>query len=310
MTGKTDLYQRVTVSIVADLEKGVRPWQKPWGGQYAAPRIVLPRRSTGQGYRGINILLLWSVILGHGYRSPFFVTYRQAQALGGQVRRGEQGAPVFYAGRLTKTETTAKGDEVEKSIPFMRSYTVFNAEQVDGLPPHFYPEAAQPLPEAERIEVAESYFANIQAVVKHGGRDAVYYPGPDFINMPVIQAFDKPEFYYTTRFHETAHWTSHKKRLNRDFTKKYQGKEAYAFEELVAELSSAFWSAAMGLEPITREDHNTYLGHWAKALKEDTRAIFKAAAYAQKVVDYLDAMQPGHVAQGEGEGDDGERRAA
>src|SRR5690606_1712277 len=135
---KTDIYQRVTDQIVAELENGVRPWLKPWNAEHAAGRITRPLRANGVAYRGINILMLWASAVEKGFAAPLWLTYKQAQELGGQVRKGEKGSPVVYANTITRTEQDADtGEDVERNIPFMKAYTVFNAEQVDGLPAHF-----------------------------------------------------------------------------------------------------------------------------------------------------------------------------
>lgn len=150
---KTDVYEQITATIVADLEKGVQPWFKPWNAEHAAGRITRPLRANGVPYRGINILVLWGVAMERGYSAPLWLTYKQAQELGGQVRKGEKGSQVVYANTITRSETDEKsGEEVERQVPFLKGYTVFNAEQVEGLPAHFYSIAAPALSELERIE--------------------------------------------------------------------------------------------------------------------------------------------------------------
>lgn len=290
---KTDIYERVTAHIVADLEKGERPWLKPWNAEHAAGRITRPLRANGIPYRGINVLMLWGAAVEHGFSAPLWLTYKQAQELGGQVRKGEKGSFVVYANTITRTETdTATGEEQERDIPFMKGYTVFNAEQVEGLPGHFYAEQAPALDPVARIDRAEAFFAATGAAVRHGGNQAFYTMAEDRVQMPPFEAFRDAEAYYATLAHEVTHWTRHPKRLARDFGRKSWGDEGYAMEELVAELGAAFLSADLDLTPEPRADHAAYIASWLKVLKGDKRAIFSAAAHAQRAADYLAAMQP------------------
>jgi antirestriction protein ArdC len=289
---RTDVYQRVTDSIVADLERGIRPWAKPWNAEHTAGRITRPLRHNGTAYRGINILLLWGAAMEGGYVAPFWMTYRQAQELGGQVRRGEKGSLIVYADRITRTEQDSAGQDVEKEIPFMKGYTVFNVEQIDSLPGHYYTMAADPLPEAERIERADGFISAVGATIKHGGNMAYFAPTADVVQMPPFEAFKDKESYYATALHELTHWTGHKDRLARDFGGVRFGDEGYAREELVAELGSAFLCVDLCITPAIRDDHSAYIANWLKALKGDKRAIFHAAAHAQRAADYLHERQP------------------
>lgn len=289
---KQDVYERVTAQIVAELEKGVRPWLKPWNAEHAAGRITRPLRANGQAYRGINVLMLWGAACERGYAAPIWMTYKQAQEFGGQVRKGETGNLVVYANTMTKTETNENGEESERDIPFMKGYTVFNAEQVEGLPVRFY-ELAAPAPDSvSRIDHAEAFFAATRADIRHGGNRAFYSPAEDRVQMPPIEAFQETEAYYATLAHELTHWTKAKPRLDRDFGRKRFGDSGYAMEELVAELGAAFICADLALTPEPRAEHAAYLAHWLKVLKEDKRAIFSAAAHAQRAADYLNGLQP------------------
>lgn len=289
---RTDVYQRVTDRIVSQLEQGVRPWMQPWSAGGDGARIVRPRRYNGQPYNGINVLMLWSAADEKGYASPVWMTFKQALEFNAHVRKGETGSLVVYADKITRTETDATtGEEAERAIPFMKGYTVFNVEQIDGLPEHFY---AKPEPKGEtvqRIESAESFFAATRASIVHGGSRACYVPRTDNIHMPCIDCFRDAESYYATLAHEATHWTAHPSRLAREFGRKRWGDEGYAMEELVAELGSAFLSADLDLTPETREDHAAYIASWIKALKNDKRAIFTAASYAQRAVDFLHGAQ-------------------
>ncbi len=292
-TDKTDVYTRITSRIVAELEQGTRPWFKPWNAEHAAGRIARPLRHNGQPYSGINVLMLWSDAVAKGYAAPIWMTFKQAQELGAHVRKGEHGSLVVYADRFTKTETDdATGQDVERQIPFMKGYTVFNVEQIDGLPAHYHATAAPALDPVQRIEKAEAFFAATRADIRHGGNMAFYAIGSDHVQMPPFESFRDAESYYATLAHECTHWTRHEKRLARDFGRKRFGDEGYAVEELVAELGSAFLCADLGLTPEPRADHAAYIASWLKVLKNDKRAIFTAASHAQRAADFLNALQP------------------
>lgn len=287
-----DIYTRITDQIVTALEQGVRPWMKPWNAEHAAGRITRPLRHNGMAYSGINVVMLWSQAVAAGYAAPIWMTYKQAKALGAQVRKGEKGALVVYANTVTRTETnTTTGEEEERDIPFMKGYSVFNVEQIDGLPPHFHALATPVLDPVQRIEPAERFFASSGADIRHGGNSAYYAIGPDYVQMPPFETFRDAESYYATLAHECTHWTRHGSRLDRDFGRKRWGDEGYAMEELVAELGSAFLAADLGITPEVREDHASYIASWLNVLKNDKRAIFTAASHAQKAVDYLHGLQ-------------------
>jgi antirestriction protein ArdC len=199
---------------------------------------------------------------------------------------------VVYANSITKTETNDNGDDVEREIPFMKGYTVFNVEQIEGLPAHYYAQPENPLPLSERIENADRFMTATGAVINHGGNRAFYAPARDVIQLPAFEAFRDNESYYATALHELTHWTKHEKRLDRDFGRQKFGDEGYAREELVAELGAAFLCADLDITPEIRDDHAAYLASWLKVLREDKRAIFSAAAHAQRAADYLCGLQP------------------
>jgi antirestriction protein ArdC len=285
---RKDIYQRVTDTIVSELEKGVRPWLKPWNAEHAAGRITRSLRANGISYRGINVLMLWASATERGYGAPLWITYKQAQKLGGQVRKGEKGSVVVYANTITRTEQDeATGEDLEREIPYMKGYTVFNAEQVEGLPAHFYALQEATLDSVQRIGKAEAFFAATGATIREGGNRAFYRMADDSVQMPPFVTFKEPEGYYATLAHELCHWTRHPMRLDRDFGRKRFGDEGYAMEELVAELGAAFVCADLQLTPQPREEHASYIASWLKALKNDKRAIFAAAAHAQRAADYL-----------------------
>lgn len=288
MKNKTDIYAKITAQIVKSIESGVLPWRKPWDVDGLGNG--LPLRQCGTPYRGINILLLWSASVEAGFISPTWMTYKQAQSFKGQVRKGEKGTGIVYASTFTKTEERG-GEEREKKIPFMKSYCVFNVDQIDGLPERFYKAPKPLLNPAQRIDHAETFFAATGAEIRHGGGRAYYSPATDHIQMPLIDKFYTAAGYYATLAHETVHWTKHKTRLDRDFGCETQGDEGYAREELVAELGAAFLSADLGLVLDIREDHASYIDSWLRVLKGDKKAIFNAASHAQKAIDLLHSMQ-------------------
>jgi antirestriction protein ArdC len=292
---RQDVYSSITNRIVAELENGVRPWMKPWNAEHAAGRITRRLRHNGVPYQGINILSLWMDATLKGFAAPIWMTYRQALELGGHVRKGEHGSLVVHANSITKSEANAQtGEETAQQIYFLKGYTVFNAEQIEGLPAQYYALAEKPLDSMNRIEHAENFFAATGASITHGGNRAFYRPSTDQIVMPPFEAFRDAESYYATLAHETTHWTMHASRLDRDFSREYGskrfGSQAYAIEELVAELGSAFLCADLGLALEPREDHAAYIASWLEALKNDKHAIFTAASHAQRAADFINCL--------------------
>ena len=289
---RADIYTRITDSIITQLEQGTRPWAKPWNAEHLAGRITRPLRANGTPYRGINIVMLWMDAALKRYAAPIWMTYRQAGELGGQVRKGEHGSAVAYADKLRTTETDDQtGEEVERERFFMKQYTVFNVEQVDGLPAHFYATAAPQISPFAKLERAEAFFAALGADLRHGGNRAFYALEPDYVQMPPFESFRDAESYYATLGHEGVHWTRHPSRLDRDFGRKRWGDAGYAAEELVAEMGAAFLAADLGLYLEPREDHAAYIASWLEVLKRDKKAVFVAASHAQKALDFLHAKQ-------------------
>ena len=291
-----DLYADVTKQIVDCLARGVRPWACPWT-RGSAGGAARPVRHTGEPYRGINVLLLWGAATARGYSKNSWMTFKQAEASGARVRQGETGTMVVYAGRPAETADPAEdGVAVEPSVRpkgpgFLRAYWVFNAEQVDGLA------ATDPAqsPTAESLEVfagAEAFFDATGARIRHGGDRAYYAPGADLVQLPEPQSFRDGAAYVATKAHELAHWTGHTERLAREFGQRF-GDAAYAVEELVAELCAAFVCADMKIGSEPRDDHAAYLADCLRVLGADSRAIFAAAAHAQRAADYLHSLQPG-----------------
>jgi antirestriction protein ArdC len=202
---RPDLYARVTNAIVADLEHGVRPWTRPWSAEHLAGRITRPLRYAGQPYSGVNVLLLWAEAVARGFAAPIWMTFRQTLELGAHVRKGEHGATVVYANRFTRTETGEDGQDTLREIPFLKAYTVFNVEQIEGLPAHFYAVAAPRLDAVQRIAQADVFFAATRADIRHGGSRAYYASDADYVQMPPFESFRDPESYYATLAHECVH---------------------------------------------------------------------------------------------------------
>lgn len=281
---RASLYEEVTATIITQLEEGVFPWVRPWSKAKAS--LGLPRNAvTKRAYSGINILVLWGAVIEGGYPSQDWLTFRQAQAAGGCVRKGERGRTVFYADRFTpkdEREQVESGEEA-RSIPFLKRFTVFNAAQCDGLPEGLVTEPA-PLPERELHYAAEDLIAASGADFRIGGAQAFYSPSGDFVMVPPQPAFHHQIDYYRTALHELGHWTGHSSRLDRDQIGRF-GSAPYAREELVAELASAFLCSALGIEPTVR--HADYLGSWLEVLRADNRAIFRAASQASKAAEFL-----------------------
>jgi antirestriction protein ArdC len=256
-------------------------------------RVVLPLRHNGVAYRGVNVIALWMQAMAKGYAAPVWMTFKQAIDLGGCVRKGEKGSLTVYADSITRTETDEQtGEESPHEIHYMKGYTVFNVEQIDGLPAHYYTRPAPRICVLQRIERAEGFFAATRADIRHGGDRAYYASSTDHIQMPPFEAFRDAESYYATLAHEGTHWTKSPNRLDREFGRKRWGDEGYAMEELVAELGAAFLCADLELTPELRDDHASYLNNWLKVLKGDKRAIFTAASHAQRAADFLHGLQP------------------
>lgn len=291
MTQKQDIYTRVTKKIIADLEKGERTWMKPWNTEHLSVRITKPKRHNGQCYQGLNIILLWAASVDLGYTSNNWMTFKQAKELGGHVIKGMKGETVIYADKFTKTETNDKGEEIDYAIPFMKSYTVFNVEQIEGLPEEYYSKPEPINSDIQRDDTLDQFFSKTGANLNHGGNRAYYNISSDFIQMPFLECFEKSEGYYATLAHEITHWTCHESRLNRDFGRKRWGDQGYAQEELVAELGSAFLCAELGITPEVQPNHAAYINSWLTVLKKDKKAIFSAAAHAQRAVDHLKSYQ-------------------
>jgi antirestriction protein ArdC len=296
---KKDCYAEITNAIIADLEKGVRPWIKPWDGGNAIP--CRPLRITGEPYRGINVMLLWSAAHEHGFRNAHWLTYQQAVHQGGHVRKGEKSTTVVFSGTLTRTEQDDNGEEHEKVIPFLKAYSVFNIDQTEGLSDKYRtPAATAPsVRENARNEQVDRFIANTGVEVIHGGDRACYSPLEDRIYMPNIERFKDSDAYGAVILHEAAHATMRDDRCPRKFRPSVYGVANYAREELIAELGAAFLCADLQISLTPRPDHAEYIAGWLEVLRIDKRAIFQAAATAQRAVDFLNALQDAENSPGD-----------
>ncbi|MGQ2959234.1 MAG: ArdC family protein [Agrobacterium sp.] len=289
---RTNLYDEITGKIIAELEVGRFPWVQPWGTASAKAPLGLPRNAaTGRSYSGINILILWGAVVQHGFPGQGWLTYRQAAALGGNVRKGEQGPTVVYADRFVpedeKRRARETGEEAQ-AIPFLKRFTVFNAAQCERLPDDIT--VAVPPPPPGLIEPRVEALIRATGVdFRIGGDRAFYVPADDYVVVPPPQAYFEPINWHRTALHELGHASGHRSRLNRDFSSSF-GTKKYAFEELIAEMSAAFCCASLGIVPTVR--HADYIGSWLDVLREDSRAVVRAASQASKAADWILSFAP------------------
>jgi len=280
-TEKKDIFQKVTDQIVRAIEDGADSYRMPWRTSGGFPHSPINAASK-KAYRGINVLVLWATAQEKGYKSGIWATYKQWQEMGAQVREGEKSANVVFWKFFEREEEAGSEEKTARRVPMARDYWVFNAEQVDGFTPA--EEATQT--KEQRIEAADAFFRGLEIKIEDGGNQAFYNPATDTVHMPPFTAFKEPLFYYSVLCHESTHWSGAEHRLNRDMKGRF-GTEAYAMEELVAELGAAFLCCELGLPTDPRKDHAPYIASWLKALKNDKRAIFTAAAKAQEAVDWM-----------------------
>lgn len=292
-----DPAQEITDFFLAKLEAGVRPWVRPWSTSFTEDR---PLRATGEPYHGMNFFWLDLTRHSHGYESPYWMTYKQAEELGGQVRKGERSQiAIFYKTGQTKGSNTP-ADEFDPSNPdheaghtyrMLRYYPVFNASQIDGLPDRFYPKPiAETVHPSEHREKIDAYFGNIPAIVRHGGDRAYFSISTDHVQMPHASAFNTYEDYASTLSHELTHWTGGKTRLDRTFGKRFADPK-YQFEELVAEMGSHQVTRRLGLPDFIHDREASYIASWIRGLKDEKTAILAAAAKAYQAFEYLEAFQ-------------------
>lgn len=271
------IYEEVTQSIIDQLEKGAIPWVKPWRADSSADKNVISQKP----YQGINRLILGMTAMVKGYNVPAWASFKQWESLGAYVKKGEKGTRIVFYSPVSK-ENKQTGETESYSV--LKSYVVFNASQVEGLTITNVELEDKPF---TANQLAEERIIKTGAVISHGSDAAFYMPSQDRIQLPHKTAFDAECHYYATAFHELVHWTGHESRLKREFKGRY-GDSKYAFEELVAEMGAAFLCQDYGIQGELR--HAGYIQSWLKALKDDSKAIFKASALAQKAADYINGL--------------------
>lgn len=277
-----DIYAQVNDRILAALEQGIIPWKRPWTGR-------LPTNyDSGKEYRGVNILTLGIAEMVRGYSSPYWLTFRQAQKHGGHIKKGEKATYIVFSEKKIKEVTEEDGTKEEKVFHFVRSFPVFNREQTDGVPKK---EVASALnPDRDLIEVCNAVLSKMpnSPAYRESGNSAYYVPKEDLVNLPPLEAFKTTEGYVATKFHEYGHATGHESRLSRPGIMEVAafGGEKYSFEELVAELTSAYLCARNGIDN-TLENSSAYIQNWLAVLKDDKSMLLKASGKAMAAVEYI-----------------------
>ena len=290
-TQHRDPMQEFADRIIAELEKGIKPWVRPWDPDKAGGPQAPFNPVTGKHYHGINVLILGMDMRAFQSGDPRWMTYQQAHEKKWQVRKGERSTTIFFTKSYEVDDDEA--DDGKRTARVLKHYAVFHASQIDGIPAYKAPnfeEAPWTRPEA-----ADIILKNSGAVVRIGGDRAFYSPTTDHIQLPPEHAFRGPPEFAVVSLHELAHWTGHPSRLNRDMQGRF-GSAAYAMEELRAELASAFVAGELGI-PTDIPHHASYIADWLKPLKEDKREIFRAAADAQKIVTMQLGFHPAYAAQ-------------
>jgi len=284
---RASLYDEITSKIIAELEAGRVPWVQPWGTAAAKAPLAMPQNaSTRRQYSGVNVLILWGSVIEHGFTGQSWLTFRQALSLGGHVRKGERGTTVVYADRFVPNDEkkrAAETGETAQAIPFLKRFTVFNTDQCDDLPDEIATIAPAPPPGMIEPQV-ETLIKATGVDFRIGGNRAFYIPSEDYVQVPPPAAYFEPINWHRTALHELGHASGHHSRLNRDLSGTH-GSKKYAFEELIAELCAAFSCASLGIVPTVR--HADYIGSWLEVLREDNRAIVRAASQASKAADWL-----------------------
>ena len=277
---QNSIYQEVTDQIIAEIEKGAMPWVKPWKADSSCEKNIASKKE----YNGINRLILAMMTHFKGYQSPFYGSFKQWQDLGGTVRKGEKGTKIVFYKPVSVEKTNDQGESENFAYSCLKTYYVFNADQVDGIEiakPEVSPRVYNPAP------ALDDRILKTGANIKHGGSSAFFSPMGDFIGMPNRDTFNDDSSYYATILHELTHWSGAKHRLDRDLSGKF-GNSKYAFEELVAELGAAFLCQDYQIQGELR--HAGYIQNWLTCLRENNQAIFKAAALAQKAADYINSL--------------------
>jgi antirestriction protein ArdC len=279
---KRDLYTEVSARIIAELEAGAAPWVKPWSATAGANTPC--NAVTNRPYSGCNVVLLW-MAQAAGYRTPRYLTFKQALEFGGHVRKGEHGTKVYFVKQLQVRDEGGEQGDAARIIPMLREYTVFNVDQCGGLPNRVLTvgQIKERNPD-RRDETIDAFLATSGANIREGAGEAYYRPGDDFISLPQFGSFKSAAHFYGVAFHEIGHWTGHRSRLDRDLRHRF-GERAYTAEELVAELCAAFLCAEFSIDGDLR--HAGYIASWIGLLKADPRAFFTACGRAQAAADFL-----------------------
>lgn len=299
---RATLYDEITDKIIAELEAGRVPWVQPWGTKAAKAPLSMPKNAaSARPYSGINVLILWGAVIERGFAGQSWLTFRQALALGGHVRKGERGITVVYADRFVPADERRRARETgeeAQAVPFLKRFTVFNTDQCDGLSADVATTAPMPPPGMIEPQV-EALIKATGIDFRIGGNRAFYVPAEDYVQVPPPAAYFEPINWHRTALHELGHASGHPSRLNRDLSGSY-GTRKYAFEELIAELCAAFSCASLGIVPTVR--HADYIGSWLEVLREDNRAIVRAASQASKAADYLLGFLPADISTASADG--------
>lgn len=287
---RRDRHQEFAQTIINLLDQGERPWFAPWSSQHEAGPVSRPRRWDGTPYRGTNVLSLWASSMLTGFTSPYWLSFLKTKELGGAVRKGSTSSTVFFSSSIQKEEPTDAGETVAKDIHFLKAFPVFNADQCEGLPAHFY--AVTHPNEDPPEDTMEKFVLNMGVDLRRSTQARAYYsPTEDYVHLPVREVFRSNAAFNCTAGHEcVGHWAGHKSRLNREFGK--FGTHAYRFEEMVAEISAAMVCADLGVPAEPLENSVAYIAGYSSMLKDRPKAIFNAAAMAQAGVDYAFSLQP------------------
>ena len=289
---RASLYDEITNKIIAELGAGRVPWVQPWGTAAAKAPLAMPKNAaTSRQYSGVNVLILWGAVVEHGFTGQSWLTFRQALSMGGHVRKGEHGTTVVYADRFIpdyEKKRAAETGEEAQAIPFLKRFTVFNIDQCNGLPEQIAT-VARPPPPGMIEPCVEALIKATGIEFRIGGSRAFYIPSQDYVQVPPPAAYFEPINWHRTALHELGHASGHRSRLNRDLSGTH-GSKKYAFEELIAELCAAFSCASLGIVPTVR--HADYIGSWLEVLREDNKAIVRAASQASKAADYILGFLP------------------
>ena len=295
-----DHYADVTAQIIAALEAGTPPWRRPWDSDQAGGPMMPHNATTGARYRGINTLVLGMSPLAFMTCDPRWATYKQAADRGWQVKKGERGTPGFFYKKIEVGDRDDSSDDGRKVIPLLRSFTLFHASQIEGIPPYVAPgieEAPWREPEAAAIIARNS-----RVVIRIGGDRAFYSPSTDHVQMPQTAAFRSAAAYASVLLHEIGHATGSKERLNRDLSGRF-GSHDYAREEMRVEIAQVMICAELGIEDCDFTNGAAYIASWLEKLRHDKKEVFRAASDAQRIADYLLAFHPDYAACTNGGGE-------